>query len=273
MPELPEVEVVCQGLVPHLKGRVFKKVTVSRFSLRRPVPRKMLQKWAVDTTVVAVRRRAKYCIIELSNGARLIFHLGMTGRLGIFPETITPIKHDHCRFVMDNDMEFRFNDARRFGSLQVVAPHEDEEDLFVGLGPEPFAKEFCSEYLRARSAGRQQPVKNFLMDNRVVVGIGNIYASETLFEAGLSPLRPAKEVNSKEWQKVVSHARIVLKRAIKAGGSTISDFVSSSGEPGYFQLKLKVYGRSGQECKACGGIIQKKVLAGRATFFCEKCQK
>lgn len=273
MPELPEVEVVCRGLLPHLKGRTIKKIKLSSQKLRLPLPRKLLQRWVVEAVVVAVRRRAKFCVIELDNGARLVFHLGMTGRLGLFQAASALIKHDHCSCAMDNGMALRFNDVRRFGSVQVVSPDAEEEDLFAGLGPEPFAREFAADYAMKRAAGRQQPVKNFLMDNRVVVGIGNIYASEILFEAGISPVRPAREVSMGEWEQVVRQARAVLKRAIQAGGSTISDFVNSSGQPGYFQLQLKVYGRAGQPCMICGGAITKEVLAGRATFFCEHCQQ
>lgn len=272
MPELPEVEVVCRGLAPHLRGRTVNKITLSGSQLRLPLPRQLMRRWVLAATVVAVRRRAKYCIIELANGARLVVHLGMTGRLGIFPAGAPPQRHDHCRLGLDNGQDLRFNDVRRFGSLQVVTPAQDEALLFAGLGPDPLSAEFGPGYLLARATARKQPVKNFLMDNRVVVGIGNIYASEILFAARLSPLRPAREVSPAEWHRVASQAGTVLTRAIAAGGTTISDFVNSSGEPGYFQLQLQVYGRRGKPCRVCGSVIKKTVLAGRATFFCETCQ-
>ncbi len=272
MPELPEVEVVCRGLRSLVMGRTFSALRASGHPLRLPVPIDALQRWTAKAAVTEVRRRGKYLVIVLDNRARLIFHLGMTGRLGLFPKESPLAAHDHLCLGLDNRMELRFNDTRRFGSVQVLAPDQDETLHFSGLGPEPLQEGFTVAYLREKAARRSQPLKNFLMDSRVVVGIGNIYASEILHAAKISPTRPAKEVSRAEWKTIIGQTRQVLSRAIAAGGSTIADFVNTSGQPGYFQLELKVYGQEGQPCRRCGALIVKETLAGRATFFCVGCQ-
>ena len=275
MPELPEVEVVCRGLRPLLMGRTLGQIRTSGHTLRLPIPEAALQRWADGATVVEVRRRGKYLVIALDNRARLIFHLGMTGRLGLFPYSAPLAAHDHLCLDLANSqrMELRFNDTRRFGSVQVLTPDQDEALHFAALGPEPLLEEFSADYLAEKGAGRGQPVKNFLMDSRVVVGIGNIYASEILHEARISPLRPTNRVSTPEWQSIVTQTRCVLTRAIAAGGSTIADFTNASGKPGYFQLELKVYGRHGKLCLRCGAMIVKETLAGRSTYRCEGCQR
>jgi formamidopyrimidine-DNA glycosylase len=274
MPELPEVEVVCQGICPVIKGRFLNSATFSGKRLRLPMPEWVIKKMVVNQTITEVRRRAKYIIIILSNGVRLIIHLGMTGKLGIFPAASPPALHDHLRLRLDNDMELRFNDTRRFGSIQVLNNQAEELNFFAPLGPEPLEEgEFNAAYLFKKAAGRKQPLKNFLMDSHVVVGIGNIYANEIPFAAGIAPQKPIGKITKSAWHKIVTQTRKVLKRAIAAGGSTISDFINASGKPGYFQLQLKVYGRVGQPCQTCGKEIQKTAMAGRATFWCPKCQK
>lgn len=273
MPELPEVEVVCRGLRPLLMGRTFGLIRVSGHALRKPVPEAELRRWASAATVVAVRRRGKFLVIALDNHARLVFHLGMTGRLGLFPAAKPPAPHDHLCLALGDGMELRYNDTRRFGLLQVLPPDQEEETLFAALGPEPLGDEFTAAYLAARGGRLTQPVKNFLMDSRVVVGIGNIYASEILHEAAISPRRPTKQLSIPEWQAIVSHTRVVLTRSIAAGGSTIADFVNASGQPGLFQLELKVYGRHGKACPRCGATISKETMAGRSTFWCAGCQR
>ena len=272
MPELPEVEVVCRGLRPLVMGRTLGRIRISGRPLRLPMPVDLLQRWADGSVVTEVRRRGKYLIIVLDNGARLIVHLGMTGRLGLFPRETPLATHDHLCLGLDNRMELRFNDTRRFGSIQLLTPDQDETLHFAGLGPEPLRQEFSAAYLMAKAARRSQPLKNFLMDSRVVVGIGNIYASEIAHEAMIAPTRPAKKVSRQEWQTIVEQTKWVLNRAIAAGGSTIANFVDSSGQPGYFQLELKVYGQAGKPCRRCGAPIVKETLAGRATFFCGACQ-
>lgn len=273
MPELPEVEVVCRGLRPLLVGKTLAQVRTSGLSLRLPMPEAALRCCGVGATVVEVRRRAKYLIIVLDNQVRLVIHLGMTGRLGLFPADSPLAAHDHLGVRFTDGLELRFNDTRRFGSIQLLTPEQDETVHFAALGPEPLLEEFSADYLAGKGARRSQPVKNFLMDGRVVVGIGNIYASEILHEAGISPLKPSNQLSLEEWKALVNQSRSVLRRAIAAGGSTIADFANASGRPGYFQLKLKVYGRSGKACLRCGAMVAKVRLAGRSTFYCEGCQR
>lgn len=273
MPELPEVEVICQGLRPLVVGQTFGRVRVSGLALRLPVPGAELRRWLTGAMVQEVRRRGKYLIFVLDNRARLIFHLGMTGRLGLFPAKAPLATHDHLCLGLTNRMELRFNDTRRFGSVQVLDPDQDEAVFFAALGPEPLLKGYSAAYLANKAAGRGQAIKSFLMDSRVVVGIGNIYANEILHEAGISPTRPAGQVTRAEWRRVVEATRAVLNRAISAGGSTISDFLNASGKPGYFQLEFKVYGRQGMPCPRCREVIIKETLGGRATYFCPGCQQ
>lgn len=273
MPELPEVEVVCRGLRPLLMRKTIAQTRSSGFSLRLPVPEAALRRYCLGATVVEVRRRAKYLIIVLDNQARLVFHLGMTGRLGLFPADSPLVTHDHLGIRLTDGTELRFNDTRRFGSVQLLTSAQEEASHFVALGPEPLREEFSVEYLADKGARRSLPVKNLLMDSRVVVGIGNIYASEILHEAGVSPLKASKQLCLEEWEAIVIQSRSVLHRAITAGGSTIADFANASGKPGYFQLELKVYGRWGKACPRCGTMISKVTLAGRSTFYCEGCQR
>lgn len=273
MPELPEVEVVCRGLKPLLLGQTLGRTRSSGHSLRLPVPVAELQRWTAGAMVMEVRRRGKYLIIALDNQARLIFHLGMTGRLGLFASARPLATHDHLCLGLSGHLELRFNDTRRFGSIQILTPDQTEANHFAALGPEPLLDEFSTDYLAGQGARRTQPVKNFLMDSRVVVGIGNIYASEILYEAAISPLRPTNQVSPAEWEAIAIQTRCVLTRAIAAGGSTIADFANASGKPGYFQLELKVYGRQGKACPRCGAAIVKETLAGRSTFHCQGCQR
>jgi len=274
MPELPEVEVISQGLAPHLTGRSFTDISFSHKRLRLPLPPATLCEQICDTPITGVRRRAKYVTIETARGALLVIHLGMTGNLGIFPRERQGARHDHGRFTLDNGMELRYNDTRRFGSIQIFANQEEaESQLFRTMGVEPFSPKFSPGYLQDRGARRQKPVKNFLMDGHIVVGIGNIYANEILFACGIHPARPVKEISYEEWEKIIKESRQTLKRAIAAGGSTISDFVNSSGEKGYFQLSLQVYGRKDQACPKCGSQIVKETMAGRASFYCPRCQR
>jgi formamidopyrimidine-DNA glycosylase len=272
MPELPEVEVICRGLAPHLEGLRLVSVAFGSQPLRRPMPTKRAIEQVIGQTICSVKRRAKYIVITLENGAAIIIHLGMTGRLGFFPAGAGPAKHDHAVWRLANQMELRFNDTRRFGSVRISGPDEDPGLLFANLGPEPFWAAFSGEYLAGRARGRSLPVKNFLMDNRIVTGIGNIYASEILFAAGLNPATPVGAIELASWRKIVVKSREILAAAIACGGTTIANYVNSSGEKGYFQVRLRVYGRQGQPCRTCGEPLQKSVIGGRATFFCQVCQ-
>ncbi len=273
MPELPEVEVVCQGLRPILTGRTIKKIAFSIYPLRLPVPKHEIKKWLQDQQISNIQRRAKYIIISTHNQAKLIIHLGMTGKLGIFPTASHLARHDHLHLQLDNETELRFNDTRRFGSVQIISPTSTDEHIFAALGPEPLQDKLTPEYLQKRASKRKQPLKNFLLDSRMVAGIGNIYANEIAFASKISPQRPVGEITLSEWRNIITQTRDVLKRAIDAGGSTIADFIGANGQPGYFQLQLKVYGRPEQPCQICGSKIKKIVMAGRATFWCAMCQK
>ncbi len=275
MPELPEVEVTRRGLLPHLPGRKIIAVSWSNKRLRTPIPRKLLRESIAGRQVRTVDRRAKYLLVRMEDGSVLVLHLGMTGKIGLFPGNTPRARHDHLRLLLDNRMEMRFNDSRRFGSI-LVWPAENagklEERFNRGKGIEPFSAEFTGTTLQGLAARRRQPVKSFLMDSRLVAGIGNIYANEILFAAGIFPETPVDTITDAEWQAIALESRDILSRAIKAGGSTISDFVGSSGSPGYFQLQLKVYGRGELACKQCGTPVEKRKTGGRATFFCPRCQ-
>ncbi len=275
MPELPEVEVTRRGLRPHLVGSTIQSVHWSNKRLRSPMPRKFLDLYIRDGRVAAIDRRAKYLLLRMTNKSVLLVHLGMSGNLGLFPAAGPRARHDHLCLLLDNGLELRFNDARRFGAVYVWPPQQAaalENEFSARLGPEPFSDEFNADWLWRRARGKKQAVKNFLMDSRMVAGIGNIYASEILFAAGIHPQTPVRMMKKAAWQNVTASCRALLAQAIKAGGSTISDFLGADGEPGYFQLQFKVYGRAGAGCKQCGQEVKKIVFGGRATYFCPVCQ-
>lgn len=274
MPELPEVETIRRGLIARLVGCTIERVVVSNRRLRLPVPRAKLKGWVQGSKVESVDRRAKYLLAKMNSGAVLVLHLGMTGRLAFFTNGAPRRPHDHLRFLLDSGLELRFNDVRRFGSVQVLAPDDGESSqIFAGLGVEPLGPDFSTPYLMKLAGRKTKPVKNFLMDARVVVGIGNIYANEILFVAGIKPSRTVGTLERAAWDRVVEATKQVLERAIVCGGTTISDYVNSSGEAGYFQCELKVYGRGGEKCQSCGSEISRVVLSGRASFYCPSCQK
>ena len=275
MPELPEVEVVRRGLLNHLPGRTITGLSTDGKNLRVPVPEQELRNCLTGARVVDVRRRAKYLLIDFDNGTVMIVHLGMTGILGLFPGDAEPAPHDHIRWSLDNGYDLRFNDVRRFGSVRVIGPDQIdtlEQTLFKATGPEPFSDEFNGRYLYKKATNKQQPIKNFIMDGRVVAGVGNIYANESLFSAGIRPTRKAGAVSEKRYTLLVDKIREVLSTAIDCGGSTISDFIDASGDSGYFQIHFKVYGRREQPCPVCTTPIRHQKLGGRASFFCPSCQ-
>jgi formamidopyrimidine-DNA glycosylase len=274
VPELPEVETIRRGLIPRLVGCRINHVVLSNRRLRLPVPRAKLKRWVQGSQVESIERRAKYLLVNMDSGAVLVLHLGMTGRLAFFANGTRRRAHDHLRFLLDSGLELRFNDVRRFGSVQVLTPEDRESpQVFVGLGAEPLGPDFSTPYLMKKARNRTRPIKNFLMDAKVVVGIGNIYANEILFVAGIKPTRAVGTMGRATWDRVVEASRQVLEKAIACGGTTISDYVNSSGEAGYFQCELKVYGRGGEMCQNCGSNIDRVVLSGRASFFCRTCQK
>lgn len=274
MPELPEVEVIRQGLLSNLKGRQVIGITCSGRKLRGTPPCRVIESLIAGHFVLDITRRAKYLLIHMDNGAILVFHLGMSGRLRLCISSLARTSHDHICFFLDNGRELRFIDPRRFGSVRVFAKEDvGQQDFFARLGPEPLGSGFSAAALQQRAQKRRLPIKNFLMDGTMVAGIGNIYASEILFAAGIQPFCPAADLNENHWLQVVEAIRKVLSRAIECGGTTIADFVNSNGEPGCFQKELKVYGRAGKVCLQCGGGIISIRLAGRSTYYCPGCQE
>jgi len=275
MPELPEVEVVRRGLLHHLPGRTITDFRQSGKRLRIPIPAPQIKKHLVGASVLDVKRRAKYLLIDFSNGAMMVLHLGMSGKLGVFHKDAEPGRHDHACWSLDNDFELRFNDIRRFGSIRFFGPKEiglAEEIVFKTAGPEPFSEEFSGTYLYRKSRNKSQPVKNFIMDSRTVAGVGNIYANESLFSSGIRPARKAGAISQKRYSRLADEIQKVLFRAIEFGGSTISDFIGAGGESGYFQVHFNVYGKTGEPCPHCSLPIKHLKLAGRASFFCAACQ-
>ncbi|HVJ53907.1 MAG TPA: bifunctional DNA-formamidopyrimidine glycosylase/DNA-(apurinic or apyrimidinic site) lyase [Aliidongia sp.] len=276
MPELPEVETVCRGLAAVLDGRVIAELELRRPDLRFPLPLGLKQ-LVEGRRVSAVKRRAKYILIHLDDGGVLIAHLGMSGRMTIGPaEGLVPILHDHVIFRTDAGMAVRFNDARRFGFLDyATAPALGAHKLLRDLGPEPLGNEFNGPMLAASLAGKLAPVKAALLDQKIVAGLGNIYVSESLFQAGLSPRRLAGTVTGGEAEQLAHAIKDVLGRAIAAGGSSLRDYVQTSGELGYFQHQWAVYGKEGEPCPGCNCEegIQRIVQSNRSTFYCAKRQR
>ena len=276
MPELPEVETVCRGLAPHLEGRRLVHVEARRPDLRWPLPVDFAQRLQ-GRTVVALRRRAKYLLAELEDGTVLIAHLGMSGRM-LITEGKPPVleKHDHIVLATDRDIWVRFNDARRFGAMDLTTMDALEtHKLLAGLGPEPLSNAFNGPALALALKGRRTPIKAALLDQHVVAGIGNIYACEALFRAGLSPRRLAHTVQGARAERLAASVKQVLAEAIEAGGSTLRDYRQADGELGYFQHAFQVYGREGEPCRTegCKGTVLRLVQSGRSTFHCAKCQR
>lgn len=270
MPELPEVETIRRGIAPHVIGRHIVAVTVRDPRLRWPVPAD-LSGWIVGRTVRGVERRGKYLLFDLERG-QLLIHLGMSGRLYVLTPDVPPIRHDHLDLHLSGDLLLRFHDPRRFGA---VLPLEDGtlHPLLANLGPEPLSQDFSAEYLYRLSRGRSAPVKNFLMDGHVVVGVGNIYASESLFRAGIRPTLAAGRVSLPRYRQLVVAVRETLERAIRQGGTTLRDFSGAHGEAGYFQQELMVYGRDGEACRICASVIRRRVIGQRSSFYCPQCQR
>lgn len=274
MPELPEVETVRRGLETAIIGKTVRAIHVHETRFRFPVKPKLLRQWLVQQSVEAVERRAKYVLCRMSNDAHLVIHLGMSGRL-LWCDGALPLeKHDHIQFVLDDGDELRFRDPRRFGLVDVIAPGELESYVhFRHLGIEPLSNEFTAKTLFERAQGLARPIKNHLMDASRIVGVGNIYANESLFRAGIHPETPAGKLRLEDWQRLAKAVRSVLKTAIASGGTTLNDFYNSDGEMGYFQQYLKVYGREGEACDDCGATIKRLVQLGRSTYFCPQCQR
>ena len=269
MPELPEVETSRRGIAPHIEGQTIENVVIRDRRLRWPVS-KDVDRHLKGATINSVRRRAKYLLIETTDGTAIL-HLGMSGHVYVV-DTGTPAGvHDHVDLELGSGKALRLTDPRRFGSL-----HWSEDPLghplLAKLGPEPLSDEFNGEYLWEQSRGRRIAVKPFIMNANVVVGVGNIYASESLFIAGIHPKRPAGRIALPRYEKLIVAIKTVLERAIKAGGTTLRDFYGGNGESGYFQQELDVYGRSDEPCKVCDTTLTTVVLGQRATYYCKRCQ-
>ncbi len=256
-----------------MPGRKIVDLHVRDPRLRWPVDETRLRQLAVFETVRCIERRSKYLLIQLGRESAILLHLGMSGSLLLLTEPTPLDKHDHVIFDFEDGSELRFRDPRRFGMVEAVQPGGlRDHPRLVNLGPEPLARSTRPEKLFARASRLQRPVKNLLMDAGFLVGVGNIYANEALFHAGIHPQTAASELGLDEWRLLLRCVRRVLRKAIAAGGTTLNDFVNSNGETGYFQLSLAVYGREGERCKRCGGEIQRIVQVGRSTFFCANCQ-
>lgn len=270
MPELPEVETTRRGLVPHIEGHHVTALIVREPRLRWPVPTELQA--LVGQPVLHLERRAKYLLFHTPAGVMLA-HLGMSGSLRLCSPDAPLKPHDHVRIRLDHDLELRLHDPRRFGCLLWLTEPPATHPLLRDLGPEPLGDDFDGDYLAARAAGRRTPVKSLIMDNHVVVGVGNIYAQEALFWAGIRPLRAAGQISRARYHELATAIRTLLAWAIERGGTTLRDFVNSQGEPGYFQLELNVYGRGGQPCPHCGGRLKEARIANRTTVWCPHCQR
>ncbi|MCZ6875849.1 MAG: bifunctional DNA-formamidopyrimidine glycosylase/DNA-(apurinic or apyrimidinic site) lyase [bacterium] len=274
MPELPEVETIRRGLAPQIVGRQITAVRVRQPQLRERVDVKALQEQVVGCTIDTVDRRAKYILVRLQPALVLVLHLGMTGRLRVGQPAAVDATHDHLIFQLGPDLELRFNDPRRFGMCFLTpAATLSEHPRFRHLGPEPLSDDFSEAYLQGRARGRRVPVKNFLMDASIVVGVGNIYASESLFLARIRPTREVGRLRRLHWQRIYTAVQHVLREAIEHHGTTFSDYVDSEGRRGEFQNRLLVYGREGETCCRDGRRIRRMVQAGRSSFYCPGCQR
>ena len=270
MPELPEVETTRRGIAPYLIGRRVDSLAIRQPRLRWPIP-PALRKNLPGQRITSVERRAKYLLVHTEPGSALL-HLGMSGSLRVLPGDAPAGPHDHVDWRLDSGKILRFTDPRRFGS-QLWQPPGTVHKVLAGLGPEPLGDDFDGAYLFKRSRGRSAAVKVFLMDQAIVVGVGNIYASEALFHAGIHPKRAAGSVSRARYAKLAADVKRVLEYSIKRGGTTLRDFISPDSEPGYFEQELFVYGREGQPCKVCGTPIRAITLGQRSTYFCPRCQR
>ncbi len=271
MPELPEVETVMRGLTPAWVGQRFTRVILNRQDLRRPFPQDLGQR-LTGATVTACRRRAKYGLVDTDRGDTLILHLGMSGRMRLDPAALQ--KHDHVVFETGNGRVVAFNDARRFGSLDLVATvAAADHPLLAGLGPEPLGPGFGLPLLQRGFAGRVAPAKALLLDQRMVAGLGNIYVCEALFRSGIHPARAGGDVARSQLKALAAAVPAVLEEAIQAGGSSLRDHAAPDGTLGYFQKGFQVYGQEGEPCQTCGSAVERITQSGRSSFFCPRCQR
>jgi len=270
VPELPEVETILRGIQPHITDQRVTNIIVRQPRLRWLIPADFQQK-LTGKNIHTISRRAKYLLFHAENGTAIL-HLGMSGSLRILTNAQTPQKHDHVDIELANNKILRYTDPRRFGALLWTEENYQLHPLISALGPEPLANEFTANYLWQRSRSRSVPIKSFIMDNKIVVGVGNIYAAESLFRSGIHPLLPAKRLSKIQAQELVKAIKTILRQAIQRGGTTLKDFVNSDGKPGYFSNKLQVYGRAGLSCVHCKTFLKSIRIAQRSTVFCKKCQ-
>jgi formamidopyrimidine-DNA glycosylase len=270
MPELPEVETTRRGIAPHVEGKSVSDVIVRHHQLRWPVHRG-LKRTLQGHQINAVSRRAKYLLLGFDHGT-LILHLGMSGSLRIIQADTLVEKHDHLDIVLNNGKALRLTDPRRFGAVLWTRDDPNEHELLTYLGPEPLSDEFTSDTLYTRSRRRNSSIKQFIMDGKVVVGVGNIYASEALFLSRINPKAIASKVSKARYEKLTIAIKQVLTAAIEQGGTTLRDFVGGDGKPGYFAQQLNVYGSEGEPCHVCGMAIKQITQGQRSTYYCQKCQ-
>jgi len=271
MPELPEVETSCRGIEPHMLNKKIKKVTIRQHKLRWPIP-KDLPTLAEGQRVKRIYRRAKYIILQLETG-NIIIHLGMSGSLRINSSSTAAEKHDHIDIQLSNNKILRLRDPRKFGCVLWQETDVEQHRLIKPLGPEPLEDDFTAEYLHQKADKRQCAIKALIMNSHIVVGVGNIYASEALFRAGINPKRKAGNISLPRMQKLVDAIKLTLSLAIREGGTTLKDFSGIDGQPGYFAQKLLVYGRTAEACTRCGEPVKQFTQQARSTFYCPKCQR
>jgi formamidopyrimidine-DNA glycosylase len=271
MPELPEVETSRRGITPHLLNQTIDKVVIREFKLRWPIPRK-LASYAQCKTINTIERRGKYLLLRLDNGT-IIIHLGMSGSLRICDSSISAEKHDHMDIVCKNGKILRLKDPRKFGCVLWTKDEPLEHKLLVKLGPEPLTKDFNTDSLYLASRKRTCSIKSFIMNGHIVVGVGNIYACESLFMSGINPKRKAGSLSKARYEKLVANIKQILKSAIRQGGTTLKDFTREDGKPGYFAQKLNVYGRAGEACVDCKKPLKQITQQQRSTFYCSHCQR
>ena len=272
MPELPEVETTRQGLLPFTDHARVKNLIVRNGNLRWPVDQE-LENILNKKHIHSLKRRGKYLLFRFEHGT-LIWHLGMSGSIRVITQTQAPLKkHDHIDLELSNNSILRFNDPRRFGAVLWTYDPIEQHPLLANLGPEPLLDTFNQDYLYQASRKKTQPIKAWIMDSKTVVGVGNIYASESLFLSGIHPLKPAGKLTKSKAAQLCTTIKSVLANAIKQGGTTLRDFVNAEGNPGYFKQTLKVYGRGGQPCITCGKPLTEKVIRQRNTVYCIQCQK
>lgn len=270
MPELPEVETTCNGIRPHIEGQLVSRVIIRQPKLRWPIPNEL--KLIEGLVIQQVKRYAKYIVLVTEKG-HVLMHLGMSGSLRITTVDSEPEKHDHVDIVFKHGKVLRLRDPRRFGAVLWTSEPLEQHRLLAKLGVEPLSNDFDAEYLAQKAQKKKQSIKQFIMDSHIVVGVGNIYASESLFMARIDPRRAANSISQREFETLVQTIKKVLKQAIEQGGTTLKDFVREDGQTGYFQVKLQVYGRTEKPCLICNTTLSHIKQGQRSTWFCKQCQQ